>query len=212
MKLSEAELRVEIRDDGPGIAPEDMARLFVPFERLGGGRPGVEGTGLGLALSKRLAEAMGGSLEVESRAGVGSAFGLRLPAAENPEQRLEDVEPSESTAPQDGAEPRTLLYIEDNAPNLRLIERVVGGRPGYRLLSAMQGSLGLELARQHDPDLILLDLNLPDISGAEVLRRLRDDVRTLDIPVVGISADATQDQVPKAFGPEANPYVTKPAH
>ena len=209
-RLPEQELRIEIGDDGPGIAPEHMARLFVPFDRLGADATGVEGTGLGLALSKRLAETMGGSLEAQSTLGSGSVFAVRLPTAEAPDDMFDRADLAVPDGPDVEGESRTLLYIEDNASNLRLVERVVTSRRGYELLSAMQGSLGLELATQHRPDLILLDVNLPDISGSEVLRRLRSDVRTADIPVVVVSADATQDRVRHLLASGAAAYLTKP--
>src|SRR5439155_1807714 len=209
-RLPDQELRIEIGDDGPGIAPDHMARLFVPFDRLGADATGVEGTGLGLALSKRLAETMGGALEAQSTLGSGSVFALRLPTAEAPDELFDHADLAVPDGPDQEGEARTLLYIEDNESNLRLIERVVTARRGYVLLSAMQGSLGLELARQHRPDLILLDGNLPDISGPEAPRPPRADARTADIPVVVVSADATQDRVRHLLASGAAAYLTKP--
>jgi signal transduction histidine kinase/CheY-like chemotaxis protein len=203
-------IRIEVQDDGPGISEEGLRRLFVPFDRLGAEESGVEGTGLGLALSKRLAEAMAGTLEVESTPGRGSTFSLSLPTAESPDQRSHADEQIASGRPDRGAESATLLYIEDNSANLKLIDRVMAGQPAYRLLSAMLGGLGLDLARQHHPDLILLDLNLPDMSGSDVLRHLENDPRTRDIPVIVISADATRDRVEKLLAAGARAYLTKP--
>ena len=201
---------VEVRDQGPGIPPEKLARLFTPFDRLGAEQTKVEGIGLGLALSQRLADAMGGAITAQTTVGEGSTFALELPLAEQPEDRFEgkDGDPAPSTG---GSElPRTLLCIEDNPANLKLMHRVVMRRPAWKLLSAMQGSLGLELARQHHPDLILLDLHLPDISGEAVLRSLLADPRTRLIPVVVLSADATPAQVRKILGIGAEAYLTKP--
>jgi len=203
-------LRIEVTDEGPGIPPEMMDRLFVPFERLGAEGTGVEGTGLGLALSKRLMEAMGGALGVDSAPGRGSTFFIELPLAEAPgasEEETEAAGPLPSGGPKRA---HTLLYIEDNTANLKLIERALTFRPDLGLLSAMQGSLGLDLARQHQPDLILLDLHLPDISGEELLRHLQGDPRTRDIPVIVISADATPGQVRKLLAAGARAYLTKP--
>jgi CheY-like chemotaxis protein len=171
---------------------------------------GVEGTGLGLALSKGLIEAMGGTVKAESEAGAGSAFTIELNLAEPQVDRFER-EWGGHEAPSGRLTPsRTILYIEDNLSNLRLIERIISDRPQIRLLSAMQASLGLELARDHLPDLILLDLHLPDMAGEEALRRLREDPRTRTIPVVMISADATQAQINRLLAAGADEYLTKP--
>jgi signal transduction histidine kinase/ActR/RegA family two-component response regulator len=203
-------LRVEVTDEGPGIRPEMMDRLFVPFERLGAEATGVEGTGLGLALSKRLMEAMGGTLGVDSAPGRGSTFFIEMPPAEAPGANEEDTQVA---GPLPTGRPKgthTVLYIEDNTANLRLIERALTLRPDLSLLSAMQGSLGLDLARQHLPDLIMLDMHLPDISGEELLRHLQGDPRTRDIPVIVISADATPGRVGKLLSAGARAYLTKP--
>ncbi|HEV8420410.1 MAG TPA: PAS domain S-box protein, partial [Actinomycetota bacterium] len=201
--------RVEVADDGPGIAPEYMSRLFTPFERLGAEGSGVEGTGLGLALSKRLVEVMGGTMEVESAPGRGSTFSVSLPDVEAPEAHLErDGAQGLVLAAANGE--GTILHIEDNPANLKLIERILSGLRGVKLLSAMQGSLGLDMARQHRPDVILLDLNLPDIQGQEVLGLLRADTRTKDIPVIVVSADATPEQLRNLRAAGAKAYLTKP--
>ncbi len=201
--------RVEVADDGSGIAPEYMSRLFVPFERLGAETSGVEGTGLGLALSKRLVEVMGGTLEVDSAPGRGSTFSVSLPVAEGPESRLERGGTKGLVLAALNGE-GTILHIEDNPANLKLIERILSGLRGVRLLSAMQGSLGLDMARQYRPDVILLDLNLPDMHGQELLGLLRSDPRTRDIPILVISADATSEQLRKLRSAGAKAYLTKP--
>lgn len=202
-------LRIAVSDEGAGIAPENIRRLFTPFDRLGAEQGEVEGTGLGLALSKRLVEAMGGTIGVESEPGPGSTFFVELPLVEDPQWRHEEAGAAEPLpVPATGA--RTLLHIEDNPANLKLLERVMARRPQFRLLSAMQGSLGLDLARQHRPDAILLDLTLPDMTGEEVLRRLLEDRRTADTPVVVVSADATLGQIERLLTAGAREYVTKP--
>lgn len=180
--------RISVSDSGPGIAPEVRERLFTPFRRdasAGDGGPG--GLGVGLALAAGLIEAMAGTIEVDSIPGRGSAFHVELPATEPP---AEPREPGEAGArPAGGEAPaRTIVYIEDNLPNLGLVERILTARPGTRLVAAMQGRLGLELVRQHETDLVLLDLHLPDISGEEVLEALRGDDRTRDIPVLVLSS------------------------
>ncbi len=200
-------LRLNVIDTGLGIPPEKMARLFTPFDRLGAEERGVEGTGLGLALSKRLVEMMGGAVGVESAVGQGSTFWVELPHVESPAAGV-DLRPAAPVQTLDTL--GTVLYIEDNLPNLRLVERLVAHRPEVKLLSAMQGGLGLELAREHSPDLILLDLQLPDLSGAEVLDRLQHDPRTSGIPVVVLSADATPGQVKRLRSAGAREFLTKP--
>jgi len=202
-------VRFAVADAGPGIPPEKVAQLFTPFERLGVEETGVEGTGLGLALSKALMEAMGGTMGVESAVGKGSVFWFELPQAEGPEAGVVREEEGVSALPPLRAG-STVLYVEDNLSNLRLIEHLLARRPGVKVLSAMQGRLGLDLAREHRPSLILLDLHLPDVPGIEVLRRLREDPRTREIPVVVISADASPGQHHRLLAAGAQDYLTKP--
>jgi PAS domain S-box-containing protein len=201
-------LRVE--DTGQGIPEARMHQLFTPFARLGAEQTEVEGTGLGLALSLRLAEAMGGTLELERSGPEGSVFRLGLLGAANPLRRAEDA--GLPVAPEGDGDHGTasLLYIEDNLANLDLVETFLLSRPGWKLVPALQGRIGVELAREHRPDLVLLDLHLPDISGEEVLRRLRADPRTATIPIVIISADATRDSLDRLRGAGADAYLTKP--
>ncbi len=202
-----AAAHIDVTDQGNGIPDNDIDRLFTPFDRLGADRTGVEGTGLGLALSKRLAEAMGGTLSVKSTEGEGSTFSVRLSKTTSREEDAMVVEWAEGGDPERQV---TVLQIEDNPSNMRLVERILSRRPNSKLITAMQGSLGLDLARQHDPDLILLDLNLPDLSGHDVLRQLRDDARLSEIPVVVVSADATKGQIERVLAAGAQAYLTKP--
>jgi signal transduction histidine kinase/CheY-like chemotaxis protein len=207
----EARLRIKVTDTGPGISAEKMERLFTPFERLGVERTSVEGTGLGLALSKRLVEAMDGKLGVESTVGRGSTFWVELPLVESLTKQSDRGEGVPTPGELVGSRPaRVVLYVEDNLSNLRLIERVLAHRPDIRLHPAMQGRLGLDLAREHRPDLILLDLHLPDMPGEELLLRLRAIPETREIPVVVISADATPGQVSRLLASGARAYLTKP--
>jgi len=205
----EGRVRFRVSDTGPGIPPEKINRLFTPFERLGIEASGIEGTGLGLALSKGLMEAMGGAMGVESTVGRGSTFWIELAKAQSLEaESVRIAESAPATAvPRKGA---TVLYVEDNLSNVRLIERVLARRPSVKLLPAMKGTLALELAREHRPDLILLDLHLPDIHGSEVLHRLQEDPRTRQIPVVVISADASKGGVQRLLTAGARDYLTKP--
>lgn len=208
-RMPEGRLRVSVTDTGPGIAEEKRQRLFTPFERLGAEQTDVEGTGLGLALSQRLAEAMGGTLGVDSVPGQGSTFWLELSEADSSAA----IAAADEAAVRDQARvspTRTVLYIEDNLASLQLIERIFSRWQGVKLLSAMQGSLGLDLAGQHTPHLILLDLHLPDMHGMEVLERLRADPATKDIPVIVTSADATPGQQDRLISAGADGYMTKP--
>ncbi|MCU1502605.1 MAG: sensor protein [Ilumatobacteraceae bacterium] len=210
--VSATRLRIMVSDTGPGISNDNIHLLFVPFERLGANMSDIEGTGIGLALSLRLAEAMGGSLAVRSTVGEGSTFWVELPLVEGPVERYERLSSHDPTFPPtpEEAPHQTVLYIEDNLANITLVQRILGRRPDIELLPAMQGRLGIELAQQHQPDLILMDLHLPDIAGDEVLQLLRDDPATNSIPVIVISADATAGQVQRLQAAGAIAYLTKP--
>lgn len=211
--VTPAEGRVQIRitDTGIGIPPEQLQQLFIPFERLDAERRGIQGTGLGLALSRALVEAMGGIIGVESRPDVGTTFWVELPTAEPPEHQSQRVESAPDTSKPENPQPRSrVLYIEDNLSNLTLIERILERRPGIELIAAMQGSIGLDLAQQHRPDLILLDLQLPDMPGEELLFRLKYSPQTENIPVVVISADAIPTHVERVLAAGARAYLTKP--
>ena len=204
-------LRIAVRDTGPGIAPEHLGRVFTPFDRLGADN-GEEGTGMGLALSKRLVEAMGGSIDVESELGMGATFWIDLSITEAPivryEREVDGALPAAGGAA--GQRVSTIVFIEDNLSNVKLLEYVLSHRPGARLIPAMQGSIGLELARRHHPDLILLDLNLPDADGRDILRELKHSPATASIPVVVLSAEAIPARVEELRASGADGYLTKP--
>ena len=203
-------VRINVTDTGAGIRPEKLALLFTPFERLGAEQTGVEGTGLGLALSRGLAEAMGGKLGVHSEIDRGSTFWVELSRA----AAAADDLPRDMRAPvQRSVESisGTILYIEDNVSNVRLVERLLKQRrPRIRLLHACDGAVGIDMALEHKPDLIFLDLHLPDTPGDEVLRRLWENTRTRDIPVAVLSADATLSQSRRLIAIGAKAYLTKP--
>ena len=202
------QVSLEVIDTGLGLSSSDLDVLFTPFDRLGAEQTEVEGAGLGLALSKRLAEAMNGEIRVESELGKGSTFVVTLHKADNPLGRALTEELATAAAAPSGT--ATLLYIEDNISNLKLVQKILDRRPDVELISAMQGRLGIDLAREHAPDLILLDLNLPDLPGGEVLQILKSDPRTSAIPVVMLSADATSGHKDRFRAAGVIDYLTKP--
>ena len=205
-------VRLAVRDDGPGLSADEQSRLFQPFERLAAARSGVEGTGIGLALSRRLVEAMGGRIGVDSQPGQGCRFWLGLPPRPPlPPAALPAVEEAPPDAPAaDGTPLRTVLYIEDNSVNVLLMEAMLARLPGLRLLSALHPAEGLRLAQAERPDLVLLDIQLPEMSGFEVLARLREDPLLRAVPVVAVSANALQRDIDAALAAGFNAYLTKP--
>jgi signal transduction histidine kinase/CheY-like chemotaxis protein len=212
-RVADGRLRITVVDTGPGIPPDALDRLFVPFERLERDQGAVEGTGLGLPLSRRLAGAMGGTLELTTTINQGSSFWVELPLTESPAERAE-VHEGRAALVQAQANPAwpalTVLYIEDNASNLELVERVLSRLPDVTLIPAMRPQLGLDLAEEHHPDLVLLDLHLPDMPGQEVLRRLRANSNTADVPVVILSADARPTEIEHLLDQGARAFLTKP--
>jgi signal transduction histidine kinase len=199
---------INVADTGAGMSDEKLGRLFTPFERLGAEQSGIEGTGLGLALVKGLIEAMGGTIHVESVVEQGSCFSVTLPTCAPPAHAA-DIDDGEEHH-EDSAVHGTVLYIEDNASNVRLMEVVLSKRPGVTMLHAADGERGLELLREQRPDLVFLDLHLPKVTGQEVLRRIWQDPATRGIPVVVLSADATPAQTRRLLASGATAYLTKP--
>ena len=188
-----------------------MSRLFQPFERLAAEQSHVEGTGLGLALTRNLMAAMKGEVGVTSRIGEGSSFWVELPITDAPSlERRDEMIRALETPPPLSSGPKTVLYVEDNLSNVRLIERIATRRPNINWMVAMQGRIAIDMAREHHPDLVLLDLHLPDISGEDVLLGLRADPRTADIPVVIVSADATTGRPNRLLAQGATGFLTKP--
>ncbi len=210
-------LRIKVADTGYGIPSEKMLDLFTPFARLGADKTHIEGTGLGLTLSKRLVDAMGGRIGVESVVNEGTTFWVDLPYAESSAIPSAQAEEPSGSSPrlleipktQTGGH-RSVLYIEDNPANLRLIRDIAAFRPEIKLITALRGRLGLDLARRNLPDLILLDLELPDISGLEILTELKAQPRTRQIPVVMLTADATRDQAETLKAAGCDGYLAKP--
>ncbi|MFO1341393.1 MAG: hybrid sensor histidine kinase/response regulator, partial [Burkholderiaceae bacterium] len=203
-------LTLEIRDDGEGLRPDQMAQLFQPFNRLGAERRRVSGTGLGLVIARGLARAMGGDVLARSEFGRGSCFSVRLLAAtDDPDAAAPaaGVAAAATGAPSGG---RVVLYIEDEPLNVLLMEEVFRTQPGWTLHVAHDGASGVEAARRVRPDLVLIDMNLPDMRGTDVLHRLRADAATAGLLCVALSADAMSEQIAAARAAGFDDYWTKP--
>jgi len=209
---SSQRLRISVRDTGLGLTQAKMAQLFQPFNRLGQEASSEEGTGIGLVVSRRLVELMGGEMGVTSTVGVGSVFWFELNVAVAP-QLTQDVPVADAkpvpVLPADSAI-RTLLYVEDNEANMALVEQLIARRPDMRLLSAPDAMRGIALARAHQPDVILMDINLPGISGMQALKILREDPATRRIPVLALSANAMPRDIEKGLAAGFYRYLTKP--
>ncbi|HLQ12713.1 MAG TPA: PAS domain S-box protein [Steroidobacteraceae bacterium] len=209
---SPGRIRISVADTGPGLSPEKLAQLFQPFNRLGQEAGGEEGTGIGLVMTKRLVELMGGVISVTSVRGVGSEFRVELLQADAPQLELgvTDAAALQPAQLHNDAALRTLLYVEDNPANLRLVEHLIARRPNMRLLSARDATLGIKLAREYQPEVILMDINLPGISGIGALKILRADPLTRHIPVVAISANAMPHDINRGYEAGFFRYLTKP--
>ncbi|MGQ0699039.1 MAG: hybrid sensor histidine kinase/response regulator [Panacagrimonas sp.] len=204
--------RICVTDTGAGLSPEKLTQLFQSFNRLGREGGAEEGTGIGLVVSKRLVELMGGTIGVESTVGTGSVFWFELGTAAAPQLRYDIGHPTTATQTQilQSAPLRTLLYVEDNPANLKLVEQLIARRSDLALLTAVTGELGIECARTRQPEVILMDINLPGISGIEALRILREDPLTAHIPVLAISANAMPGDIRKGLEAGFFRYLTKP--
>jgi CheY-like chemotaxis protein len=219
VNISVSELSIEekafykicVTDNGIGIAEKNLNRIFNPFERLDAQTSATEGTGLGLAVVKQLTDLMQGKIGVESKLGAGSTFWIALPAGENRQEKLQiKTTPAQETHPQEHIL-GNILYIEDNISNIELIRQVLrNARKSIKLEISTTGLNGFEMAKSLLPDLILLDLNLPDAHGSQILNMLKEEPTTLNIPVVIISADAMADQRIKLMALGAKGYLTKP--
>jgi CheY-like chemotaxis protein len=209
---TEKRIRISVQDTGEGLSPEKLAQLFQPFNRLGQEASAEEGTGIGLVVSKRLVEAMGGEIGAQSTVGVGSVFWIELNLTAEPHPAADSDEPLAPSQAhvQHGTALRTLLYVEDNRANMQLVEQLIARRPDVRLLSAEDGTRGIALARTHQPEVILMDINLPGISGIQALKILREDPATANIPVLAISANAMPLDIKKGLEAGFFRYLTKP--
>ncbi|MEO8806548.1 MAG: PAS domain S-box protein, partial [Burkholderiaceae bacterium] len=201
-------VEIAVTDTGLGMTQEQLAELFQPFNRLGRERSAQEGTGIGLVISQRLAELMGGSLTARSIAGQGSSFVLTLPSSADPDTVRSDFDNSPMSAAE--YHRRVVHYVEDNETNVEVMRGILAQRSQVQLEVSVNGRSGLAAIRARRPDLILLDMHLPDISGIELLRELKADARTVSIPVVVVSADALSQQIDAAFQAGCSHYLTKP--
>jgi CheY-like chemotaxis protein len=210
-RRNENVIRISVIDTGKGIAQEFIEKLFNPFERIGAERTKTEGTGLGLAISKKLIEAMAGKIVVESEVGKGSTFWIELPETEDQNDnygRLSELSKPEAEITQSKG---TILYIEDNLSNIQLVEQILEThRPLINLITNIYGKNAVQLAIDYKPDLILLDLDLPDIHGSEVIGLLQAESRTAGIPVIILSADAMTKQIEQLMEFGAKDYLIKP--
>ncbi|MYM75007.1 response regulator [Duganella sp. FT134W] len=206
----EGMVRISVTDSGAGLSPEQVDKLFQPFNRLGQEDGAEEGTGIGLVVTKQLTELMGGSIGVQSSEGVGTTFWIELVASDEPTlepMALDALLPPET---QDAASLATLLYIEDNPANLALVEQLILRRSDLKLLTAIDGHTGIQLAQTYQPDMILMDINLPGISGYGCLKILQDNPATAHIPVLALSANAMPRDIEKGMAAGFFRYLTKP--
>jgi PAS domain S-box-containing protein len=201
-------IELVVTDTGLGMTSAQLAQLFQPFNRLGRERSALEGTGIGLVISQRLAELMGGALRARSTAGEGSSFILSLPRADQPDSGVAELDESPSTS--SNYHQRSVHYVEDNETNVEVMRGILSRRPQVRFDVSITGLDGLAAIRAHRPDLILLDMHLPDIDGMELLRHLKADPGTAEIPVIVVSADALAGQIEAALQAGAHQYLTKP--
>ena len=205
--------RINVRDTGAGLSPEKLTQLFQPFNRLGQEISGEEGTGIGLVVAKRLVELMEGVIGVESIVGSGSVFWFELISDSEPQLTTEEGEvatASPHSPKHSGKRQHTLLYVEDNPANMKLVEQIIARHPDIRLLTALDGLRGIEMARDSQPEVILMDINLPGISGIQALTILRDDPATAHIPVIAISANAMPLDIENGLNAGFFRYITKP--
>ncbi|MES2975906.1 MAG: ATP-binding protein [Pseudomonadota bacterium] len=205
-------LRIGVKDTGQGLTPDEISQLFQPFNRLGQEANAEQGTGIGLVVCKRLVELMGGSIGVESAVEEGSEFWVELNLTEKPQVVADIAAPAAVVLAkvQGGAPVHTLLYVEDNPANLMLVEDLMARRPDIHLLSARDGRRGIEIARAAQPDVILMDINLPGISGITAMQILAEDPATRHIPVVALSANAMPRDIEKGLEAGFFRYLTKP--
>jgi CheY-like chemotaxis protein/anti-sigma regulatory factor (Ser/Thr protein kinase) len=206
-------LTVCIKDTGHGLSPDQLVQLFQPFNRLGQENGKEEGTGIGLVVTKQLIELMGGTISVSSTVGVGSEFTIELIRDVSPRLANGNTMPRE-LAPQSSeevADPgRTLLYVEDNPANLMLVEQIIEGIPNLRMFSATDGNAGVASARTHLPDVILMDINLPGISGTDAMKLLHMDPTTKHIPIIALTANAMLRDIKNGLDAGFFRYLTKP--
>jgi CheY-like chemotaxis protein/anti-sigma regulatory factor (Ser/Thr protein kinase) len=204
-------LRINVEDTGLGISENDFDTLFEPFNRLGRESLNIEGTGVGLTITKALVEYMGGSIGIESKEGKGSKFFVTFNKAKAP---VSEVTETKELPDEKHLEPmrerKTLLYVEDDNANLTLVKNILRRRPNIKLLTALDAESGIELVLEQHPDLILMDINLPQMDGYEALKKLKSNDATKRIPAIAISADAMSHSIKKGKTAGFLEYITKP--
>ena len=211
-KSDEGRIRIDVTDTGEGISKDKQDLLFQPFNRLDAQNSAIEGTGIGLTITKRLIELMNGIISVHSAPGEGSRFSIEIPEGKQLAPTRENGEfCPELKAPENaGAQKWTLLYVEDNASNLMLIELILQTRPDIKFLSAPQAQLGIDLAREHIPDLILMDINMPELNGFDAMKNLQNFEETRHIPIIAVSANAMESDIKNGLDAGFKGYITKP--
>jgi signal transduction histidine kinase/ActR/RegA family two-component response regulator len=210
--VASSSIRISVRDTGIGLPPEHIDQLFQPFNRLGKEASAEEGSGIGLVVTKRLVDLMGGTIGVVSTMGQGSVFWVEFKTASAPQFTIPLADPATAPRPKvpDGTPLRTLLYVEDNPANLELVGQLIGRRADLNMLSAADGALGVEYARACLPEVILMDINLPGMSGIEAMKILREDPITAHIPIIALSANAVPRDIERALEAGFFNYITKP--
>jgi len=211
-KTDEGRIRVDVTDTGKGISKDNQNFLFQLFNRLNAKNSAVEGTGIGLNITKRLIELMNGTISVHSTPGEGSRFSIEIPEGKQlaPEREDEVITPVRKADGKTGEHKWTVLYVEDNPANLKLVERILNTRADIKVLTAPQARLGIDLARAHRPDLILMDITMPEMDGTIAMKKLKNYEETRDIPIIAVSANAMESDIEKALNAGFKAYITKP--
>ena len=209
--VSNSVVRISVVDTGKGISTDGVKELFTSFNRLGEENGSIEDSGIGLVITKKLVELMGGNIGAESELGRGSTFWVEFPSVSPADSSVNESSKTDTNLPLEQAVQKdTVLYIEDNPANLRLVEQILSSRTNVTMISAPEPNLGLELAYTRLPDLILLDLNLPGMSGFDVLKKLKENNDTKNIPVFAVSANAMIIDIEKGMDAGFDDYITKP--
>jgi CheY-like chemotaxis protein len=211
-KVQGAQVLLQVRDTGRGLTAAQLRRLFEPFNRLGAEQGGIDGSGIGLAIVRAAVRQMGGTVQVSSEPDIGTCFEVQLPlvgaSAQPPPVHATPATPTIAAAP--GTQPADVLYIEDNAVNVLIVAALVRRRPDLVFHEATDGASGIAAARRLRPALVLIDMQLPDMDGIDVLHRLRADAGTADLRCVALSANAMQQDIHRALDAGFDGYWTKP--
>lgn len=200
--IDNGKVKINFTDTGDGLSEQQQLNLFTPFERLGAENSSIEGSGIGLVISHKLISLMGGEIGINSEIGNGSTFWITLPLSktDSPVEEKSDVSDVNSKLVDSTVKSsRNILYIEDNPANMRLVDSVIKKHTKYNFLSAVNGNDGIDIAVKQQPNLILLDIDLPDFNGFEVLGKLREHSELINIPVIAVSANVMQHDIDKAL-------------